>query len=382
MSKFFRFLVTITAIVHLPFAVAMGELARRLFGVSLGEACAIGGGLALVGVWLFVGRTKTHIGDTHKPFWKIALVDLPYYAHWAACLFCLIPSLVYLLGEPLVDAIRGAPIGPVPGFFLWCYAVGLVVCTWGVTLRRWWFVIDRVEVPIRGLDPKLDGYRIAQLSDLHVGSLTPGWWAHRWARAANAEKPDLTVVTGDMVTSGTEFHADIARVLSALRAPDGVFAIMGNHDYFGEGEPLVTLVEEGGVQMLRNRGVVLEREGAKLFLSGVDDTWTRRADMHRALEERPDGMPTVLLLHDPDKFPQAVAKKCDLVLSGHTHGGQIAVPFLARHINASKLAHHFHLGIYKDGDSTLYVHPGLGTTGPPIRLGVAPCVTILTLRAA
>jgi predicted MPP superfamily phosphohydrolase len=93
-------------------------------------------------------------------------------------------------------------------------------------------------------------------------------------------------------------------------------------------------------------------------------------------------MPTVLLLHDPDKFPQAVAKKCDLVLSGHTHGGQIAVPFLARHINASKLAHHFHLGIYKDGDSTLYVHPGLGTTGPPIRLGVAPCVTILTLRAA
>ena len=92
-------------------------------------------------------------------------------------------------------------------------------------------------------------------------------------------------------------------------------------------------------------------------------------------------MTTVLLAHDPDRFPQAAKKGVDLTLSGHTHGGQIAVPFIARHINASKLAHRFHLGVYKDGDATLYVHPGLGTTGPPIRLGVAPAVVVLRLRA-
>ena len=92
-------------------------------------------------------------------------------------------------------------------------------------------------------------------------------------------------------------------------------------------------------------------------------------------------MTTVLLAHDPDRFPAAAKKNVDLTLSGHTHGGQIAMPFIARHINASKLAHHFHLGVYKDGDSTLYVHPGLGTTGPPIRLGVAPAVVVLRLRS-
>jgi hypothetical protein len=251
-----------------------------------------------------------------------------------------------------------------------------------VTILRWWFVTERIEVAIKNLDPKFDGYRIAQLSDLHVGSLTPGWWAHRWAKRANAERPDLTVVTGDMVTSGTAFHADIAGVIGSLVAPDGVFVIMGNHDYFGEGEPLVSLLEEGGARVLRNDGLVLERDGGKMYLAGVDDTWTKRANIDKALEGRPDGMPCVMLLHDPDRFPHAAKKKTDLVLSGHTHGGQIAVPFLARWINASKIAHHFHIGVYKDGDSTLYVHPGLGTTGPPIRLGVAPAVTMITLRAA
>lgn len=90
----------------------------------------------------------------------------------------------------------------------------------------------------------------------------------------------------------------------------------------------------------------------------------------------------MLLAHDPEGFKKAVERKVDLVLSGHTHGGQIAMPFLARFINASKLAHSFHVGVYEQGDSTLYVHPGLGTTGPPMRLGVAPAVALITLRSA
>jgi len=89
----------------------------------------------------------------------------------------------------------------------------------------------------------------------------------------------------------------------------------------------------------------------------------------------------VLLAHDPDRFPHAVKRNVEVVLSGHTHGGQIAVPFLGRLINASKLAHRYHIGIYEEGDSTLYVHPGLGTTGPPMRLGVAPVIALIKLRA-
>ena len=132
---------------------------------------------------------------------------------------------------------------------------------------------------------------------------------------------------------------------------------------------------------MRNEGLVLTRDEAQIFLAAIDDTWTRRDDMELALRERPEGMKTVLMAHDPERFREAVRRDVDLVLSGHTHGGQIALPFFAEKVTLSKLTHHYHLGVYKKADSTLYVNPGLGTTGPPIRLGVAPAIAIITLRA-
>jgi predicted MPP superfamily phosphohydrolase len=156
---------------------------------------------------------------------------------------------------------------------------------------------------------------------------------------------------------------------------------MGNHDYFGEGEPLISMLRGRGVRVLRNEGVVIERAGAQLWLAAIDDTWTRRDDLARALEGRPDGAATVLLAHDPARFDAAAEAGAHLVLSGHTHGGQIAMPFASRALSLASLAHPYNVGVYRRGRSTLYVHPGLGTTGPPMRLGVAPEVTILVLRA-
>lgn len=381
MSRFRRILLGITALCHLPFVVGLAELARRLGAPSL--AAWLGATLAgALGVYLFLGRAEKIADDAPRPFLPTFFFDVPYYVHWSACVFCLVPSLVYLVGEPVVDAIRGAPIGPEPGFFMWTYALGLVVCFYGVTFRRWFFVTRRVEIRVPGLDARLDGYRIVHLSDLHIGALTPPWWGKRWIERANRERADAIAVTGDLVTSGVAFHQAIAELVGGLRARDGVFCAMGNHDYFGEGEPLITFIRARGPKVLRNEGVLVERDGARLYIAAIDDTWTRRANLDQALSERPAGVATVMLAHDPDRFSQIAKRGVQLVLSGHTHGGQIAVPFLARWINASKLAHHFHLGVYEEGDSTLYVHPGLGTTGPPIRLGVAPAVVVLTLRAA
>jgi uncharacterized protein len=383
MSRFMRVLVSITTAVHLPFVVAAAEALRRFGGVPAPMAWAAASVLGVLGVVLFLGRAKHIAHDEHRPFWQVLLVDLPYYAHWSACVWCLVPSVVYLVLEPIVDLASGRPIALSPGFFMWTYAAGLVVCGYGVTLRRWFFQVKRVKIPVRDLDPAFQGFTIAHLSDLHIGALTPLWWARRWAVAANAAKPDAVVITGDMVTSGVAFHEDIAELVSELRGKDGVFVSMGNHDYFGEGEPLISLLrDKGGARVLRNEGVVLERGAGKLYLAAIDDTWTRRADLDRALAGRLDGVPTVLLAHDPDRFPHARERKVELVLSGHTHGGQIAVPFFARYVNASKLAHKFHIGLYRDEGSTLYVHPGLGTTGPPIRLGVAPAVTLIELVRA
>ena len=381
MSRFRKILLAITIAAHVPFVVAAAELSRRV-GVSPLLAWCVGLVLGLAGVTLFFGRAHHLAEDWHRPWWHTWLVDLPYFCHWSACIYGIVPSIVYLVLEPLVDLARGAPLGPSPGFFLWCYATGLVICTYGCTVRRWFFVTRHVDVAVRGLDARFDGYTIAQLSDLHIGAFHPQWWGKRWARAANAAAADLVVVTGDMVTSGVAFHEDIAELIGELRAKDGVYVIMGNHDYFGEGEPLVSLLRGRDVHVLRNQGVTFERDGARLFLAGIDDTWTKRANLELALAERPAGVPTVLLAHDPERFGSAVERKVDVVLSGHTHGGQVALPFLGRLVNASKLAHEFHIGIYRRGDSTLYVHGGLGTTGPPIRLGVAPSIALIRLRAA
>ncbi len=132
--------------------------------------------------------------------------------------------------------------------------------------------------------------------------------------------------------------------------------------------------------MLRNRGVELRREAGAIYLAGVDDTWTRRHDVARALSARPPGMPAVLLAHDPVLFPEAAEHGVDLVLSGHTHGGQVAVPLFARKLNLARLITRFTNGVYQSGTTTLYVNRGLGTTGPPVRLAVAPEIAVLTLR--
>ena len=379
-SRFGRILLGITAAIHLPIAGAAYEAATRL---RLPFPWLIGLAYAAFGVAMFVTRVRAGTPDTRRSDALVRLLDIPYYIHWCACVWTLIPAFIATIAAPLVDLVRGAPIALPLGFYMWTYAAGLVVCGYGVLVRRRWFRVQNIEIAIAGLDPVFDGYRIAHLSDLHIGNTTPESWGVRWARAANEQAPDLAVVTGDLVTSGTEFHPDIARVVGGLRAKDGVFVSMGNHDYFGEGEPLISLLDVHGARVLRNDGVVLERKGARLFLAAIDDTWTKRDDIARALRDKPEGMPTVLLAHDPGRFVDAARHGVELTLSGHTHGGQIAMPFFFRWFSLSHLTKsRFHIGVYESGRSTLYVHPGLGTTGPPMRLGVAPAVVMITLRAA
>lgn len=379
MSRFLRVLVAITAFVHLPFLFGMAEAARRL-GWSAPWTFAFGA--ATIGVLFFLVSARAGMYDKRKPKLAVVLVDIPYFVHWCACVFTIIPCTLAALVEPAVDFAHGIPVALPSGFCLWTYVTGLVIAGYGILFRRRFFQVQHVDVPIPGLARELDGFRIAHLSDLHIGTTTPRAWGERWARAANEHAADIAVVTGDMVTSGTEFYEDIAHVVATLEAKLGVFVSMGNHDYFGDGEPLVAQIRARGPTVLRNEGIVLEKGGKQLYLCAIDDTWTRRDDMDRALAARPEGVPTVLLAHDPERFRVAVKRNVELTLAGHTHGGQIAMPFLARRFSLSHLTHHFHLGLYTNGRSTLYVHPGLGTTGPPMRLGVAPAVVILTLRAA
>ncbi len=378
MSYFLRVLIAVTAVMHVPVALAVAELGRRM---GWPRPFLVGSMWAGLGAILFVGRVRAGMPDRKRHAAVVRLFDIPYFIHWCAALWTLVPAVVATLVAPVGDLLRGVPVGLPMDAYLAFYLSGLVVCGYGVLVRRRWVRVVEREVPVCGLDPAFDGFRIAHLSDLHIGTLTPKAWGLSWVRAANARGVDLAVVTGDMVTSGTQYHDDIAEVVGALRAEMGVFVSLGNHDYFGDVEPLVSRLRARGVKVLRNEGVVIERGEEAFWLAGIDDTWTRRDDLAAALRGRPRGVPVVLLAHDPESFDKAAEAGADLVLSGHTHGGQIAVPFFNRRASLVSFGHRYGLGIYRYAGATLYVHPGLGTTGPPMRLGVAPEVTILVLRS-
>lgn len=376
---FLQAIVRITALFHVPVAFAMVGAARAL---DLPQPSLIGAAVAFALFLPFPWRARHLFPDRPRSRLMLHLVDEPYFVHWCAALGAAIPIALAFTLVPLGQLVWGHPLRFPFGFAAIAYGLTFALALWGVFIRRRWVKEREVEIEIPGLPQAFDGYRIAQLSDLHIGGLTPRAFGESWAKRANAHGADLVAVTGDMVTSGTAFHEDIATVVGKLEAPDGVMVAMGNHDYFGEGQPLVGLLRDKGARVLRNEGVTVEREGDKIYVAGIDDNWSRRDNIAKALSEREEGMVTILLAHDPVMFPKAKDAGIELTLAGHTHGGQVALPFFPRILNLANLTHKHFLGLYREGTSALYVHAGLGTTGPPVRLGVAPEIAILVLRAA
>lgn len=378
MGRFWVVVYSMTAAAHLPFAFALGNVLSERVGPS---AALLALPICAASVWMLRARIELVKEDRPLSTARLLFVEEPYFVHWCATVasvpFCLLAGLVWTLAWL---AGRGHISAPSLGALgLVAYLAGLALSFYGVIVRRRWVRLRTIDVVVPGLAPGLDGYRIAQLSDLHIGGLWPRARAERWVRAANRLEVDLIALTGDYVTSGTAFHGDIAALLTRLRARDGVLAVMGNHDYFGDGEPLLSLLRDGGVTVLRNRNLCIERGGDGLVIAGVDDTYTRRADVELALRGRNRALPLIALAHDPLLFPELARRGAALVLSGHTHGGQLALPFMATRVNLARLSYRHHAGLYRLGSSVLHVHPGLGTTGPPVRIGAAPEITVLCL---
>jgi predicted MPP superfamily phosphohydrolase len=329
-------------------------------------------------------RLAATVRTGRRPRWLTRLVDEPLLAHWCASVLAtvLLPVVLALALAGRLAAGAALPASrAATGAALATYLFALGAAAWGTWVRRRRVRVAVVDVPIPGLSPAFDGYRIAHLTDIHIGNHDSRERGLEWAALTNRLEPDLVAVTGDLVTAGTDFHEDVAEVLGALRGRDGVFVSMGNHDQW-DPELLCRLIEARGPRVLRNEAWIVSRGGATLAVAGIDDRMTGKDDLDRTLAGRTRGVPTVLLSHYPDFFDEAARRGVELTLSGHTHGGQFAVPFASRRWSLSRLLRQHPHGLSIRGRSRLYLSPGLGTTGPPVRVGVAPEIALVVLRAA
>jgi uncharacterized protein len=246
--------------------------------------------------------------------------------------------------------------------------------------------VSEHEVHVEGLDPRHDGVRIAQLSDIHVGNLTPVSHIRAAIDAANAARPDLIALTGDYVCWRRHEVALAADQLGGLVAPR-VLAVLGNHDYMVWGKGTKSALERNGYEVLQNTTTIAHVRGAPLAMVGVDDPVTRHDDLDASFAGAPAGVTKVVLCHLADRGPALARRGADLVLSGHTHGGQIFVPGITDRI-MKRIGLHYRRGMYEIGSpvrrSTLYVTPGVGFSGVTRRVGEGTRaeVAILTLRAA
>jgi len=240
--------------------------------------------------------------------------------------------------------------------------------------------IERQEIFLSRLPQVLDGLRIVHLSDLHYGPLTSSEHLTRAAKVANDLRPDLIFLTGDYISQDRIYAAPCAEVVGKLRARCGVYAILGNHDHWTDAKLIADLFRAEGIRMLINEGMRIDINGASFWLAGVDDTMVGLEDLTLALAGSSDSELRIVLAHNPIILRRAAAAGVDLVLSGHTHGGQVTLR--SEKNGAGRPRRRLLRGLGRRGNTQIYVSRGLGTVVLPIRYGCPPEVSVLELRCA
>jgi predicted MPP superfamily phosphohydrolase len=246
--------------------------------------------------------------------------------------------------------------------------------TYGLAYSRHQIQVFRASVPVAGLKPALDGLRVGLITDLHHSEMVPARDVVRAVSLTMAERPDLIVLGGDYVTWGDrEYVGPCSDALAGLMAPFGVFAVLGNHD---DDRDMPAALTRHGYEVLRDARTTVEIRGEKVDLVGVR-YWTRRArDIARLVR---DAESTVILLaHDPRRLDEAAELEVPLVLSGHTHGGQVVLPGLGA-IAAKKFP--VVAGVGRRNNSSIFVSRGVGTVYVPYRLNCPPDVSVITLQS-
>ncbi len=260
-------------------------------------------------------------------------------------------------------------------------AVALCAGAYGVASAIGTVAVKRVAIELKRLPRQMSGFKMVQLSDVHVGPLLGRRWLEQVVARVNALEPDAVVITGDLVDGSVRHLRDHVAPLADLRAKHGVYFVTGNHEYYSGADAWLTELRRLGIRPLRNERVAIGDDQAGFDLAGVDD-WRafgrgHGPDLARALAGRDERRELVLLAHQPKQVRQAAEHGVGLQLSGHTHGGQIFPwSFFVR------LEQPYIAGLFRVRDTQLYVSCGTGFWGPPMRVGAPAEITLLTLEAA
>ncbi|MQA89796.1 MAG: metallophosphoesterase [Gemmatimonas sp.] len=305
---------------------------------------------------------------------------------WYAQLF-----LPLLAAGGLLGLIGGLPFGSAMEAGRWAVAAvaGVLVigALWGYAGTRR-LVVSSLDVSFADLPQGLDGIRIVQLSDLHVGPHTSRHHLARIAAAVRAAEPDLIAITGDQVDDFARDVEPLGKALGELSAPLGVIAIAGNHDVYAGWSAVRRGMEKLGWTVLVNDALPLELNGARFWVAGTGDPAGHGGptgadpsvvpDVARTLASVPAGAFTLALAHNPSLWPALAARGVAVTLSGHTHHGQLAIPRLGWSMASPFLE--LAMGVHRRGDSVLYINPGTNFWGIPFRIGALPEVTVVTLH--
>jgi predicted MPP superfamily phosphohydrolase len=242
-------------------------------------------------------------------------------------------------------------------------------------------IVERIKIPIKDLPPSFVGFRIAQISDIHLKPIVTTQMVRKTVKMVNDLKPDLIVITGDFVTRFISGIYELAPELAKLNAPHGVFASLGNHDIWVNAKEISNTLQASGISVLVNQGVPIQINDESLWLAGVDDAICGNPNLNQAIVSAPEQAPVVLLGHEPDLADEfSKDGRVDLMLAGHSHGGQIRLPFKNISFKAH-LAEKYDMGLYKVNGMWLYVNRGIGViTSVPIRINCPPEISSFTLE--
>jgi uncharacterized protein len=259
--------------------------------------------------------------------------------------------------------------------FLCCYI-------YGTKIEPNWIEVVPIQLTIPHLDRAFDQFKLVQISDLHTGKYMPESRLARIINLVNQQQPDAIAITGDIVSKGSGFNGDkLQQQLSQLQAKSVTLAVLGNHDHSRRIKLLKQTLLKSKINNLNNQVYIVKRGSKKLAFAGLDDPYWGKPNLEKIINHLPDQVPAIFLVHEPDYIEKsAKTHKFALQLAGHSHGGQIRIPFFAPLVLPFGGQKYF-AGLNQVEDTIAYTNRGLGMTNLPMRIGSRPEITVFTLRS-